>query len=112
MELSSLACADDTSTAGARAGSLVQWFGNPRYNPQGLPGNQWRALRTARYTYAVAEGDWGMLFDNEADPFQLDNLFGNSDYRALRCRLHSLLCAELLRAAESVPGFVLHAGPT
>jgi arylsulfatase A-like enzyme len=111
MDLSSLACAGDPSTATARAGALVQWFGNPRYHPEGLPGNQWRALRTARYTYAVAEGDWGMLFDNEADPFQMDNLFDNADHHALQCRLHLLLCAELLRAGEPVPGFVLHAGP-
>jgi arylsulfatase A-like enzyme len=38
-------------------------------------GSEWRALRDARYTYAIYHRDrHELLFDNQADPYQLKNL--------------------------------------
>ena len=35
---------------------------------------EWRGVRTTRYTYArTLQGPW-MLYDNEADPYQMNNL--------------------------------------
>ncbi len=43
----------------------------------------YRALRTSRYTYARSiEGPW-LLYDNQSDPYQMNNLIGNPEYEAL-----------------------------
>lgn len=44
-------------------------------------GREWRALRTEKYTYAVyLSGGEEYLFDNIADPCQLNNLASDGDY--------------------------------
>lgn len=53
-------------------------------------GHEWRALRNKRYTYAVLRG-WEkkklprqeLLFDNVADPFQMQNLAQKPEHEAL-----------------------------
>ncbi len=105
-DLSSLARTANASQTPPCRATLVQWFGNPRYHPEGEPGLQWRAVRTPRNTYAVGEGGWGMLFDNETDPYQLTNLYDEPDHSALRGRLHAWLVAELEDAGEAVPDFI------
>ncbi len=58
-------------------------------------GREYRGLRTARYTYCRSlDGTW-LLFDNETDPFQLDNLVDRSDCAELQAELESLLQREL-----------------
>ena len=89
-----------------RDATLSQWFGNPRYDPEGRPGPQWRAVHTAHHTYAAFEDGQGMLFDNDADPYQLTNHYDDPGHLDERRRLHCLLCGEMLRAGESVPDFV------
>ncbi len=43
-------------------------------------GREYRGLRTSRYTYVRAlKGPW-LLYDNERDPHQLDNLVGKPEY--------------------------------
>jgi len=50
-------------------------------------GHEWRALRSQRHTYAVYRG-WEekglrrkeLLFDNIADPFQMENLAAKPEY--------------------------------
>jgi arylsulfatase A-like enzyme len=86
-----------------REGTLSQWFGNPRYNREADPGQQWRAVHTERYTYAVWQGGGGLLFDEERDPYQQANLFDDAGSTGLRRHLHGLLRGEMLRAGESVP---------
>lgn len=52
---------------------------------QGLPA--YRGLRTARYTYVRAkDGPW-LLYDNERDPYQLENLCGQSPWGEIQTRL-------------------------
>lgn len=47
-------------------------------------GQEWRALRTKRYTYAVFKADGQeLLFDNQKDPYQMNNLIGNPAYTEL-----------------------------
>lgn len=51
----------------------------------------WRGVRTKRYTYArlLDRGPW-LLFDNESDPYQTDNLVDKPEYAALQQRLDRL----------------------
>ena len=58
-------------------------------------GREYRGIRTARYTYCRAlDGAW-LLFDNETDPFQLENLVDLPQYAELQAELDSLLQREL-----------------
>ena len=55
----------------------------------------WRGLRTARYTYVASrEGPW-MLYDNEKDPYQLENVVDSPEYEAVRQELEAELQARL-----------------
>jgi hypothetical protein len=54
-------------------------------------GREFRAVRTARYTYARdLEGPW-LLYDNELDPYQLANLIDKSEHAELQARLDRIL---------------------
>jgi arylsulfatase A-like enzyme len=58
---------------------------------------EYRGLRTQRYTYVRSiHGPW-LLYDNQADPYQMRNLIGNPEARALHTRLDRELDAELKR---------------
>lgn len=58
-------------------------------------GREFRALRTARHTYVRAlDGPW-LLYDNEADPYQTNNLIGVSAYAPLQARLEAQLKEKL-----------------
>jgi arylsulfatase A-like enzyme len=75
--------------------SCMQPFG--QWDRVRFDGREYRGLRTRRYTYAEdRSGPW-LLFDNEADPFQLENLVGEPAHAALRddlaARLHKRLDA-------------------
>jgi len=43
----------------------------------------YRGVRTKRFTYAVREDGRWLLFDNDADPYQMKNLAGDSAHGAL-----------------------------
>lgn len=66
---------------------------------QNHPAPIFRGLRTARYTYFVIEDGRCFLFDNEADPYQLENRVDDPGFAGLRAQLHARL-GELLREAE------------
>lgn len=69
-------------------------FARPELN------REYRAVRTARYTYVRAlDGPW-LLFDNERDPFQLNNLVGQPHAAALLHRLDKQLQSELRRIRD------------
>ena len=60
-----------------------------------IGGREYRGIRTARHTYCrTLDGPW-LLYDNEADPFQQDNLVGSGDHAALQRELEDLLQQEL-----------------
>ena len=68
-------------------------------------GRDWRGLRTARYTYVIdRDGPW-MLYDNERDPYQLENLVEADAYAGVRDELDLALRSRMQeRADEFRPG--------
>jgi arylsulfatase A-like enzyme len=54
-------------------------------------GKEYRGIRTRQFTYVKdLAGPW-LLYDNENDPYQLNNLVDNTEYTAIRKKLDSLL---------------------
>ena len=54
-------------------------------------GKEFRGIRTPHYTYVRdLSGPW-LLFDDQSDPYQMDNLIGNADYFGLQARLDNVL---------------------
>jgi len=54
-------------------------------------GKEYRGIRTRRYTYVKdLAGAW-LLFDNETDPYQMNNLVDNTDYADIRKNLDTVL---------------------
>ena len=96
----------DGHTSGMRDGLLVQWFGNPRYDPNGDPGVEWRGLRTKTHTYRPASNDDHHLFDNSRDPMQLTNRFGDPEFAEIQRALHAMLIGEIRKSGEDLPDFV------
>lgn len=74
-----------------------------------------RAIRTARYKYAVRAAASGLtqhsaktyfedyLYDLEQDPVEAHNLVRSPAYKAQRADLRKLLVAEMVRAGEKAP---------
>jgi len=55
----------------------------------------YRGLRTVRYTYARnLDGPW-LLYDNQADPYQMRNLIGSTVHAKLQAELEATLQARL-----------------
>ena len=58
-------------------------------------GREYRAVRTARHTYVRdLNGPW-LLYDNDADPYQLRNLVNRPEHAALQARLEAVLTRKL-----------------
>ena len=58
-------------------------------------GREYRCIRTVRFTYVrELEGPW-LLFDNEKDPWQLDNLIGKPEHAELQARMDAMLKEKL-----------------
>jgi len=63
----------------------------PFGGPQNPSPPEWRGIRTARYTYAkTLAGPW-LFYDNEADPYQLENLVDKPAYRRVQNELEDQL---------------------
>jgi len=90
-------------TDGAAMLIMPQPFGE--WTPQGHGGKEYRGLRTKRYTFVRdLDGPW-LLFDNETDPNQLENLVGNPEHAELQAELESWLQRKLAaRGDEFLPG--------
>ncbi|MDB6031366.1 MAG: arylsulfatase [Verrucomicrobiales bacterium] len=59
-------------------------------------GREYRVLRTAKYTYARdLKGPW-LLYDNEADPYQINNLVAKEEYATLQAKLDITLRKKLV----------------
>ncbi len=58
-------------------------------------GKEYRGVRTRRYTYVRdLNGPW-LLYDNEKDPYQLDNLCNKPKYSGLQEKLEGILLQKL-----------------
>lgn len=63
-------------------------------------GREYRALRTARYTYVRGlDGPW-LLFDHDTDPLEQRNLVGRSEHAALQARLDAQLRERLAKVRD------------
>lgn len=79
-------------------------FGNwPRQtanHPEFYRSREYRGLRNERFTYMEdLNGPW-MLFDNEADPYQLENLVGSVDHNDLQTAMAERLKARLAAVGD------------
>ncbi|MEK6477415.1 sulfatase [Catalinimonas sp. 4WD22] len=73
--------------------SCVQPFG--QWNRFDHGGREYRGLRTLRYTYTRnLKGPW-QLFDNQQDPYQMNNLIDEPEYDTLQAALDALLTQKL-----------------
>lgn len=61
---------------------------------------EYRAIKTAQYTYAKTPDGPTMLFDNINDPFQMNNLINNEGYSEIQTKLDVQLMEELARIGE------------
>ena len=58
---------------------------------------EFMAIKTARYTYSKTPAGADMLFDNNKDPLQLNNLVHNDSHKELLQQLDRLLIREMKR---------------
>lgn len=98
---------------GRDAAYLAEYF--PAHNWGDKGGTEWRAIRTKRYTFArTAEKEEWLLFDNETDPFQKNNLVENPAYRTIKKQLSDRLETfieendEMLSGIQFVEKYVDH----
>ena len=61
----------------------------------------WRGVRTERYTFARRESGPWLLYDNDEDPFQMDNLAGKPEHAELQARLDALTMEWFERTGDS-----------
>ncbi len=61
---------------------------------------EYRAIRTSRYTYVRGLEGPRLLFDDDQDPYQLDNLAAKPECRALQTELEARLQAALKRIGD------------
>jgi hypothetical protein len=66
----------------------------------------YRGVRTKRYTYAVREDGRWLLFDNDADPYQMKNLVGDSGHGTIMDSFDKELRAWMKRTGDQfqMPG--------
>lgn len=79
----------------------VALFMNPCPFDIAFNDDEYRAIKTARYTYVKTPDGPSMLFDNENDPLQMNNLVGDSDYAEIQEELDKQLMDELGRIGET-----------
>jgi len=70
----------------------------------GVPGRKaagpWRGVRTDRYTYARFSDKGYVLFDNEKDPYQMNNLIDKPEAKELQDKMEALLQKMLKKAGD------------
>lgn len=67
-------------------------------------GREFRGVRTLHHTYVRSlDGPW-LLYDNECDPYQMDNLVGRAEYSALQSRLEAELQRKLRERGDEFLG--------
>ena len=63
----------------------------------------YRAIRTDRYTYArTHDGPW-LMYDNENDQYQMNNLAGKPEHIKLQRRMEAKLTAMLAEVNDDFP---------
>jgi arylsulfatase A-like enzyme len=92
IDFSQILKGNKKNTIGHTLISCVQPFGQWSRK---VGGREFRGVVTDQYTYVRdLNGPW-LMFDNLADPFQLDNLIGNEKYARIQKKLNKLLVKTL-----------------
>lgn len=86
-------------------GQYVRGQSHPRFGPTWAGGREYRGVRTKRYTYVRdLNGPW-LLYDNEKDPYQLDNRVNKPECAELQRKLNDILSRKLQETNdEFLPG--------
>lgn len=63
-------------------------------------GGEWRGVRTQRYTYARWRDKGWMLYDNEKDPYQMNNLIDKPEAKAIQAKMDGELQKWLKRVGD------------
>ncbi len=84
-------------TSGTERGAL---FMNICPFGMAFPDDEYRALKTANYTYVKTPAGSSMLFNDPVDPLQMHNLIDNPKMQEVKDKLDSELQAELARIGE------------
>jgi arylsulfatase A-like enzyme len=86
-------------------GQYVRGKSHPKFGPTWAQGREYRGIRTKRYTYVRdLNGPW-LLYDNEKDPYQLDNRVNKPQYAELQKKLDDILSQKLKETNdEFLPG--------
>jgi arylsulfatase A-like enzyme len=67
---------------------------------RGVGGREFRGVRTVRYTYVRdLNGPW-LLYDDEKDPYQMENLVGRPEAKEIQAKLEELLRQKLAAAHD------------
>ncbi len=66
----------------------------------GMPVAEWRGVRTARYTYARGKTIPWLLYDNEKDPYQKNNLIDKPEAKAIQAKLDAELQTWLKKVGD------------
>ena len=67
--------------------------------------SEYRGLRTEQYTYVRSINSPWLLYDNQADPYQMQNLCGSDEHKDLQAHLEQVLGARLKELKdEFLPG--------
>ena len=57
--------------------------------------SEYRGIKTTQYTYVKTPDEAIMLFDHIADPYQLNNLVGKTEYQKLQNKMEKVLVKKL-----------------
>ena len=74
---------------------------NPSPFGMAYPSDEYRAIRTASYTYVKTPEGPSMLFDNQKDPTQMNNLVNQEAMREVQAALDKKLTEELSRIGDA-----------
>lgn len=66
----------------------------------GIPVQEWRGVRTMRYTYARGKSKPWLLYDNVKDPYQKQNLVGKPEAKSIQAKLDAELTNWLKRVGD------------
>lgn len=94
----------DPAAPALRDDVLLQWD-TPRFDFGDHP---YRGLRTDRYTYTVGrDAAYCLLFDRDADPYEMRNRYADPEVAHRRADLHRRLEARLLEHEGALPSYVV-----
>lgn len=97
-DLSKVLTGDSQDEPEAAFLSIYMHYGEKSQGKAILP---WRGVRTKRYTYARFEDDPWVLYDNQADPYQLKNLVDKPEHRELQAELDDMVLALMEKHQDS-----------